>query len=131
MSRKYSTIQLRLYLLGTVVLLAGLICSAWIYLSDNGDIASGNILGYEIIDGHAYPINANDSKRYQYDMERIGGKFAVVSTEINQWFSGLLHGKGLAYTIAILAIGFALACYWIAQHPDYKVPESDKDSGIG
>ena len=71
--------------------------------------------------GQAYPITTTDSKLYQSQEDRMGGKFAPVADEITQWFSSLLHGKRLAYSIAILSIIAALLCYWIAQHPDYKV----------
>ena len=122
MSRKYSAIQIRLYLIGLVILCIGLLCAAWIYFAATDEVSTNNILGYEIVAGHAYPITTGDSKRYLYEEERIGGKFAVVSSEINQWLSSLMHWKRLAYLIAILAIGIALLLYWIAQHPDYKIP---------
>jgi len=123
MIRKYSAIQIRLYLIGLVILFAGLICATWIYLADTDEISDSNILGYEIVAGHAYPITTAESKRYQSEEERMGGKFAPLADEITQWFSSLFHGKRLAYLIAILSIGASVFLYWIAQHPDYKVQD--------
>ena len=130
MNRKYSTIQIRLYLSAIIILVAGLIISSWVYFAapDENDVS--NIIGYEIVNGHSYPIESTYSKRYQNEEEKIGGPFAVVASNLTQWFSGLFHGKRLAYTIAIAAICLSLACYWIAQHPDYKVPEATKDEDV-
>jgi hypothetical protein len=124
MIRKYSSIQIRLYLFGLVILLAGLICATWIYFADTDEISDSSIIGYEIVAGHAYPITATDSKRYQNEEERMGGKFAAVADEITQWFSSLFHGKRLACLIAILSIGIAVLLYWVAQHPDYKIQKN-------
>jgi hypothetical protein len=129
MSRKHSTIQIRLYLIGGAILLAGLLCAAWLYLTATD--YNSNIIGYEIVDGHEYAITPIDSKRYLYDLERIVGKSAVVAVEINQWFASLLHGKRLAYTLALLAIGVALACFLVAQHPDYKLPDHRNEGEDG
>lgn len=38
----------------------------------------------------------------------------VYMAEFDQWFSGLWHGRPLAYTIAVLAVAIALACFWVA-----------------
>ncbi len=127
MSRKHSTIQLRLYLIGGAILLAGLLCAAWIYVTATDVINDNNVVSYQIVAGHNYALTTADSKRYQFDMEHIGGKYAVVADEINQWISNLWHGKRLAYTIGILAIGISLACFLVAQHPDYKL--SDHKNG--
>jgi hypothetical protein len=127
MSRKHSTIQIRLYLAGAVILVGGLVSAAWIYLAATNDTNKSEIVGYEFVNGQKYAIRKSDSKRYQHEMERLGGKFNVDLDEFNEWLSGLWHGKRLAYTIAILSLVAALACYWIAQHPDYKLPDNTDD----
>lgn len=83
---------------------------------------------YGIVGVHAYPIDAGDSKRYHYNIERGVCKLAIVSSDIDQWYFRLLPGKGLARTIAILVIGFVLTCYRITQHPDHRIFESEKDA---
>ena len=124
MNRKHSTIQIRLYLASAVILFLGLFCAAWVYVVAEDYSSESNAVSYEIIDGHKYALENADSKRYQYDMERFGGKANVVADEFNQWLSSLWHGKRLACTIALLSIGGALVCLLIAQHPDYKLTSS-------
>ncbi len=124
MKRKHSTIQFRLYLTSVAVLLAGLLCAAWVYLEATEEINSSNAVSYEVVAGHNYALTTDDSKRYQYDMERIGGKSVFVAEEISQWFASLWHGKRLSFTIALLSIVVSLACFLVAQHPDYKLEDS-------
>jgi hypothetical protein len=52
-------------------------------------------------------------RMYQHNLELMGGKAAVYMAEFDQWFSGLWHGRPLAYTIAVLAVAIALACFWV------------------
>ena len=124
MSRKHSTIQIRLYLIGAAILFGGLLSAGWIYLAAPDDVGDSDVFSYDIVDGHKYAVTKADSKRYRYEMERLGGKFNLVLDDFNQWLASLWHGKRLAYTIAVLAIVAALACYWVAQHPDYQLPDN-------
>lgn len=120
MSKKHSIIQIRLYLIGAVVLLAGLSCAVLLYQTATED--NGNVIGYVFVDGREYAIRPEDSKRYQNELTRIGGRSAVVADEIDRWFDSLLHGKRLAYTLALVSIGVSLACFRAAQHPTHKLP---------
>ena len=126
MNRKHSVIQIRLYLIGATILIVGLLAAAMVYLTASDD--DSNVLGYRIINGHEYAIEPGDSKRFQYDMERIAGKSVVVADELNRWFSGLWHGRRLAYTLAFLSLGVAIAFFLVARHPDYRLPD-DRKSG--
>jgi len=112
--RKNSTLQIRLYLVGAVILLAGLASSALVYLTATDD--RRDAIGYEIRGENVYVITTGDSKRYRNDLERIGGKAAVFADDFNRWFAGLWQGKQLATTLAVLAIGAALACFWAAHN---------------
>ena len=127
MSKNYSIVQLRLYKIGFSILIAGLLCAAWIFVTATDDVKDSNAVSYQIVAGHSYALATADSKRYQYDAERIGRKSVVVAGEISQWFFILWHGKQLAYTIALLAIVVSLACFLIAQHPDYKLLDNSND----
>jgi hypothetical protein len=124
MSLKRATIRNRLYLIGAAILLVGLLCAAWVYLAAPDDSSDSYIIGYELVNGHKYPITAADSKHYQYQMEQLGGNFMVLSDELARWLSSLWHGQRLAYTIAFLSIVAALVCFWVAQHPDYNLPDN-------
>src|ERR1700693_5811892 len=98
MKWKTMNLQNRLYLISAIVLLIGLSSSIWIYLS--AENVSENVLGYEIIGGNAYLVNPENSKKYVHDLERIGGKSAVLADELSRWFIGLWHGKEVAFTVA-------------------------------
>ena len=90
-------------------LLAGLLAAAAIALTASDD--AGDALGYEFIDGQAYAIEASDSKMYRHELERFGGKAAVLADDLNRWFSSLWRGKRLAITVAFLSAALALLVF--------------------
>ncbi len=51
------------------------------------------------------------SREYERQVEVVGGKGALLATELDRWFAGLWQGTSLAYTIAFLALVVALAYY--------------------
>ena len=112
----------RLYLLNIVVLLAGLGSSAFIYLAAGN--YSENVLGYEIVGGSAYPVAPQDSKKYVHDLELYGGKANVLADEFISWFTGLWHGKSLAFTVACITILVSLIFFIATGHLPTD-PESD------
>ena len=108
-----------LYSIGAAILLAGWLGAATIYVTAPDD--DGDALGYEFVDGVAYPIPAYESKKYRHDLERFGGKAAIMADDLNRWFTGLWVGKHLAYTLATLTTAAALACFVAA----YRLPRDD------
>jgi hypothetical protein len=123
MSEKDRFLRKRLNLIGVLILVAGFPAAALIFMLGSGD--GGGAIGYEIIDGKSYPIMPGDSERYEYELERIGGKSAVLATEFNHWFGSLWHGRKLAYTLAILSAGSSLACFFLAHRlADLPPPKS-------
>ena len=54
------------------------------------------------------------TKKYSYELERIGGKATLAANSINNWFAGLWHGRTLSYTVAAITIIFAALYYFIA-----------------
>ena len=108
------TRRTRLYSIGAAILLAGWLGAAVIYATAPDD--DGDALGYEFVDGVAYPIPAYESKKYRHDLERFGGKAAIMADDLNRWFAGLWVGKHLAYTLATLATATALVCFLTARH---------------
>ena len=126
MSKKHSNLKRRLNLIGAGILLAGLLGAALVYLTASDETSKAT--GYEIADGQLYPSLAEDTKRYLYEEERYGGKMAILLNEFNQWFSGLWKGRQLAYTLSLLATGFALACFLAAHSLSDPLPSgSAKD----
>jgi hypothetical protein len=119
--------QTRLRIIGTVILLLGLISSVAIYIAT--EQAAASAVGYDIVDGQAYAIPPGSSKRYVHDLEMYGGKAAVMADEFNRWFNGLWQGTSLAYTVAFLTIVTSLGFFFVAGRTgDDDSPESRKDN---
>jgi hypothetical protein len=94
-------LEARLRRAGAIVLALGLAAAAAIYAlaaPDDDALAA-----------------AMDNKGYEFQLERIGGKAAVLAAEFNRWFEGLWQGRHLAYTVAILATAAALGCFFLAH----------------
>jgi hypothetical protein len=53
----------------------------------------------------------SDSKRYVYQLERLGGKSAVFYSELYDGLSSLWHGSRLGITIGVLSCLVALVYY--------------------
>jgi hypothetical protein len=79
---------------------AGILISAAVYAAAPAD-HMGN-LGYD-------PM---DSKPYLRQLELYGGDANLLSVELQQWFTGLWHGRRLAWTLLIL-FQAASALYWL------------------
>jgi hypothetical protein len=97
MKRRFINRRTVVTIISAMILLTGTAASIYIYHTASED--SGDVIGYEIIDGTVYPIRPEDSKTYRHDLELYGGKAAVLADEFSRWFVGLFHGKSLAYTI--------------------------------
>jgi hypothetical protein len=102
-----------LYLISAIILAAGLGSAAFIYHAAVND--PGAASGYEVIGGFVYQSNGENSKRYIHDLERFGGKAAVLSDEFMRWFAGLWHGTSLAWTVACITIFISL-CFIVAAN---------------
>jgi len=100
---------------GTLILVVGLVIAVVIYVmvADDGSTAISQELTH--------------TRQYEYQLERIGGKAAVLAAEFNQWFESLWHGKQLGYTVALLSIAVALGCYLIAHFLSDDIPIEDKE----
>ncbi len=118
----------RLRRVGIAVLLLGLTAAVIVLLF--GGEAPDNTTSYEIIDGVSYPVDVNNTKSYNYNMERIVGKSGVFASDLDDWFSSLWHGKRLAYTLAGLSVVGFLLCFYFAHLfslPPLEDEVSDKD----
>lgn len=105
-----------LHLAALAILAFGLGAAACIYfLTDDSDTANG---GQVVIlsGGGTYSIPANATKLYVRDLQRFGGKAALVFDDLNRWFSGLWHGRALASTIFWLSIALSLAVFLVARY---------------
>ena len=92
----------RCYLVTAVILLTGLGTAVAIYLTAE-DIPDNPFAEFE------------QSKRYSYEVQRMGGKMALVANDISSWFADMWHGRQLAYTVACITLVIALGYYAIAS----------------
>jgi ABC-type dipeptide/oligopeptide/nickel transport system permease subunit len=108
--------QKTLYLIGTLVLLLGLTGAATLYaVAGEGP---DNSIGYEVVNGAVYPVATGESKRYRHDLEQYGGKMALLTDEFGNWFSGLWHGRSLAYTIGVISVALSGVIFLVASQLD-------------
>jgi hypothetical protein len=115
-------LQARLYAGSIAVLLAGLCAASAIYLAAGDDADVDEAYRIVVVDGKAYPIAPGDLKTYVRDLQRFGGKAAVLFDEFNRWFAGLWRGKSLAVTVGwiavFLSLGLFLFARYLCPHPD-------------
>ena len=99
----------RLRLASLIVLAAGLCGAMLIYLlaEDIQDDSFGNV----IVNGTVYPLSTRDSKPYRRELERFGGKQALLFDDFNRWFGELWQGKTLGKTVAWISILVSLGLY--------------------
>ena len=54
------------------------------------------------------------SKLYRHDLEVYGGRANVLADDFREWWSGLWHGRDLAYTVGALTVLAAIAYRFVA-----------------
>jgi hypothetical protein len=108
---KHLTPLTRCYLVTLGILLCGIGSSVAIYLAAD-DTPENPFAEFE------------QSKRFAYEVQRMGGKMALVANDAGIWFAGLWQGRQLAYTVACITLVIALAYYVIAS----TVPPGDQDA---
>ncbi|NTW98463.1 MAG: hypothetical protein HGB35_00700 [Geobacteraceae bacterium] len=91
----------RCYAITVAILLVGLVSAAIIYLTA-GEAPNDPFAEFE------------KSKKFTYELERMGGKAALVANDFNTWFAGLWQGETLAYTVAAITVIIAAGYYFIA-----------------
>ena len=102
MSLSNAQLKARLTLAAIAVFVLGMAGAALIYAFV--EEAAPEAIGYIVVDGLKYPIEAGQSKRYVRELERFGGKASVIFDEFGRWFAGLWQGSNLALTVAFLSI---------------------------
>lgn len=96
----------RLRLVSVIILAAGLCAATLIYLLAE-DIPDDS-LGYVVVNGTVFPLATRDSKSYRREVQRFGGKTALLFDDFGRWFTQLWQGKTLARTIAWISVLAAL-----------------------
>ena len=113
MKLKIADMRACLNIISGIILLVGLGSAILIYQTAETD--SGGVLGYVVSGGAIYSIKPENSKVYLHDLELYGGKSAVLADEFRRWFSGLWHGKSLAFTVACIAILISFGFFFTAK----------------
>jgi hypothetical protein len=118
------SMQKRLTLCSVIVAVAGLCSAVLIYLTAGEDTILEEGFEIVVIDGKAYPIPLANTKMYRRELQRFGGKAAVLFDDLNRWFKGLWRGKSLAITVAWITVFLSLGLFLLAREllPD---PEPD------
>ena len=102
------------------MLVVGLSSAAAIYLVADDEPESTS---YVIVGDAAYPVDPTRTKTYVRQLERFGGKAAVLFDDFNRWFAARWQGKALGATIAWLSVLAAGLIYAIAS----RLPEGKDD----
>ena len=90
--------------LGALVVLAvGLASALGIYLAAADDA------------GNAALVEMHGSKPYVHQLERFGGKAAVMFDQFNRWFAGLWEGRQLGITLACITVFIAAGLFLAAR----------------
>jgi hypothetical protein len=115
----------RLRLSCLIILVAGLCSAMLIYLLAE-DIPDDS-LGYVVVNGTVYPLATRDSKKYRREVQRFGGKAALLFDDFNRWFAERWQGKALATTVAWISVLLALGIYLFANSlaPDARPDGED------
>lgn len=104
----------RIYIITATILLTGFGSALVIYLTA-GEAAPNPFAEFE------------KSKKFAHEVERMGGKAALVANDLNKWFTGLWEGESLAYTVAVITLLIAVSYYFIATGLDAEARGRSKE----
>src|SRR4051812_8253045 len=93
-----------------LILIAGLSAGATIYFTADEPPPAA----YIMIGDTAYAYDPTMAKTYQSQLQRFGGRTAVLFDDINRWFASLWVGKRLGVTIGAISLAVAAMLFWIA-----------------
>ena len=102
----------RLLIAAALILTIGLLAATAVYLTADDEAMATS---YVIVGGEAYAVDPTRTKSYQLQVERFGGKAAILFDEFNRWFAARWEGKALGITIGWISVGAAALLYWIAS----------------
>lgn len=105
----------RCYIITAAILLVGFGTAVAIYLT----------AGEAQVDPFA---EFENSKKFAYELERMGGKAAIAANGLNKWFAGLWQGETLAYTVAVITIIIAAGYYFIATSLEEETRSKSREN---
>jgi len=74
-------------------------------------------MAYNMVGDTAYAYDPTTSKTYVSQLQRFGGKTAVLFDDIHRWFASLWVGRRLGLTIICLSAFTAYVLLWISRRP--------------
>lgn len=77
--------------------------------------ALGIYLAADDAPGSAALAEMHSSKPYVHQLERFGGKAAVLFDQFNRWFAGLWEGRQLGITVAWITLAVAAVMLLVAR----------------
>jgi hypothetical protein len=113
--RPYSILQIRLKLLASFILAAGM-ASSFIIYQNAQSLSPENELA--------------ESGKYLYNLERHGGEVTVVLADLTHWFKELWQGKPLAFTVAYLSVLESAVLFFIANQYSLNKDSADEHEDI-
>lgn len=69
------------------------------------------------------------SKKFAYELERMGGKAALAANDLNRWFAGLWQGERLAFTMAVITVIIAAGYYFVATGLMHEAEARAREEG--
>jgi len=127
MNKSIADLKTRLYLSSVLILAFGVCGAILIHLTAVD--GPNTVEGYVIANGVAYPIELTHSEAYVHELQRFGGKAAVVFDEFHRWFAALCQGKSLAISVAWISVFLSLGVFLFANYlpSDAKPDNRDED----
>lgn len=109
------SLEARLYLAAALFLCAGIVGGIVIYALAPAPDTAAQFYGMA------------NSPQYVQQLQQIGGTAEVALAGFHQWFDSLWHGKPLAYTVAVLCIAAAVACFLAGHFIFFDAPSNHND----
>lgn len=81
----------------------------------------------EYADGSVYIADPADSKMYRHELERFGGKAALLADDLNRWLSSLWAGRRLATLVGLFSVVVALLLFRAGKNCA-QLPSDDRRS---
>ena len=88
-----------LYLASLLILVVGLCTAVILYVTMDDSEAAEDTYRVIIYSGKSYPVPVDSDRLYLQNLERFGGKAAVLFAQFNRWFISLWRGRALAVTV--------------------------------
>lgn len=126
MHPKQLDLRQRLYLASLIILVVGLCTAATLYVTMDDSEAAEDTYRIIIYNGKSYPIPVDSDRLYLQNLERFGGKAAVLFAQFNRWFISLWRGKALAVTVLWITIIASVVAFVLARSVLEPAPGEDQ-----